>query len=208
VSNIIDQSSLAEKVYDLLKVQILSGELKGGMVIPEEQLAQQFGVSRTPIREAIKRLAEYGLVILKPRSHALVYQVDDKEAHDIASVRIALESLAITLLTPAMVEKNIHNLSKLAAECQYNLGISNRADLYVSDSLFHLELVKCTENSALYTLYERLDSQCQLLRIAQNLPFERLSEIVNHHTLMLQYLKNEDVGACLDLIIKHVNNEM
>ncbi|MDY0290354.1 MAG: GntR family transcriptional regulator [Sphaerochaeta sp.] len=208
MSNIIDQSSLAEKVYDLLKVQILSGELKGGMVIPEEQLAQQFGVSRTPIREAIKRLAEYGLVILKPRSHALVYQVDDKEAHDIASVRIALESLAITLLTPAMVEKNIHNLSKLAAECQYNLGISNRADLYVSDSLFHLELVKCTENSALYTLYERLDSQCQLLRIAQNLPFERLSEIVNHHTLMLQYLKNEDVGACLDLIIKHVNNEM
>jgi DNA-binding GntR family transcriptional regulator len=51
----------------MLKDQILSGQLKGGMKIPEESLAEQFGVSRTPIREAIRRLAEYGLVTIKPR---------------------------------------------------------------------------------------------------------------------------------------------
>ena len=63
----IIQDSLAEKVYNLVKRQILSGELKGGMTIPEEHLAQQFGVSRTPIREAIRRLTDYGLVVLKRR---------------------------------------------------------------------------------------------------------------------------------------------
>ena len=70
----INKESLSDKVYALVKHQILSGELTGGMVISEEQLAQQFGVSRTPIREAIRRLSEYGLVIIKPRSHAMVYK--------------------------------------------------------------------------------------------------------------------------------------
>ena len=52
------QNSLSDQVYTMLKDQILSGQLKGGMKIPEESLAEQFGVSRTPIREAIRRLAK------------------------------------------------------------------------------------------------------------------------------------------------------
>jgi len=204
VSKVIVQSSLADKVYDLLKRQILSGEIKGGMTIPEEQLAQEFGVSRTPIREAIRKLAEYGLVVLKPRTHAMVYKVDTKEAIDIAKVRVALEQLAVETLTKSAIEDHVDILSRLSADCQYYLGIGNRAELFVRDSLFHLELVKCTGNKALYALYERLDSRVQLLRIAQNRSEKELADIINQHGLMVQYLRNGEKKLCLDLIAEHV----
>ena len=208
MSKIIKQTSLADKVYDILKAQILSGELKGGMIIPEEQLATQYGVSRTPIREAIRRLSEYGLVILKPRSHAMVYKVEEKEADDIAIVRVALEKLAIQIITPENLEKHIEELSRLAADCQYHLTLGDRAQLFVKDSLFHLELVKCAKNDALFDLYERLDSRVQLLRIAQNLSDGELSDIISQHQLILQHLRRDEKKAASDLIGLHVAHHM
>jgi GntR family transcriptional regulator, rspAB operon transcriptional repressor len=207
MAQIIIQNSLADKVYDLLKDQILSGELTGGMFIPEEQLAQQFGVSRTPIREAIRRLAEYGLVVLKPRSHAQVYQINDKEARDIARVRVVLERLAVESMTPESINGSIDQLARLAADCQYYLGIGNRAALFEKDSLFHLELVRCANNSTLYNLFERLDAQVQLLRVAQNLPDDELGQIINQHGQLLQYLRNGDIAASKALLYKHIVHE-
>ncbi len=192
----------------LLQKILHSCFLQGGMIIPEEQLANQYGVSRTPIREAIRRLAEYGLVILKPRSHAMVYKVEDKEAEDIAKVRVALEKLAIEMITPESLEKHIEELSRLAADCQYHLTLGDRAQLFVKDSLFHLELVKCAENDALFDLYERLDSRVQLLRIAQNLSDGELSDIISQHPLLLQHLKKNDKNSSLELIVHHVAHNM
>lgn len=207
MAHIIIQNSLADKVYDLLKTQILSGELKGGMMIPEEQLAQQFGVSRTPIREAIRRLAEYGLVILKPRSHAMVYMINPKEAEDIATVRITLERLAIDLHSNETIERNIDQLSRLAADCQYFLGIGNRSALFETDSQFHHVMIQCSNNYALLKLYERLDAQVQLLRVAQNLPNEQLGQIINQHGQFIQYLRSGDKQACKALLYSHIMHE-
>lgn len=204
MANIIVQKSLADRVYDLLKAQILSGELKGGMLIPEEQLAQQFGVSRTPIREAIRRLSEYGLVVLKPRSHAMVYAMNQKEANDIAQVRITLERLAVDMLTAEAIEKNIEQLARLAADCQYFLGIGNRSALFETDSQFHNVMVKCAANNAISNLYERLDAQVQLLRVAQNLSDEKLGSIINQHGQLIQYLRTGDKNACKTLLYSHI----
>ena len=87
--------SLSDQVYELVKSEILKGNIKAGSKISEDALALQFGVSRTPIREAIRRLSEYGLVTLSPRSHAAVVKISDKVALDIASLRIDLEFFAI-----------------------------------------------------------------------------------------------------------------
>ncbi len=202
----IVQESLADKVYNIVKRQILNGELKGGMIIPEEHFAQQFGVSRTPIREAIRRLAEYGLVVLKPRSHATVYKFDEKQAADTAKVRLALEMLTIDLLTVKLVNSRIEELSRLAADCQYFLSIGNRAELFMHDSMFHLELVKCTNNEALYSMYERLDSKVHLLRISKNFSDDVLSKILHQHILLLQALKSNDIAACREIMTMHVKH--
>lgn len=201
------QSSLSDQVYTMLKEQILNGQLKGGMKIPEESLAEQFGVSRTPIREAIRRLAEYGLVSIKARSHAMVSIITDKEALDIARVRITLEQLAVDSIDEAGYQSHVKELSRYAADCQYAMGIGDRATVFQQDSLFHLTLIKASHNTALVSLYERLDAKIQQLRIAQNLPEEELSHYLGQHVQMMNLLKGGEKERCKALIAEHISHD-
>lgn len=202
------QNSLADQVYTMLKEQILSGQLKGGMKIPEEQLAEQFGVSRTPIREAIRRLSEYGLVTIKPRSHAIVSIISQKEAADIARVRVSLEQLAIDSIDENAYAANVKEFSRYAADCQYALGIGDRATVFEQDSFFHLALIKASDNSALFNICERLDAKIQQLRIAQDLPEDELTYYLNQHSQIMNLLKNGEKEACKKLIYEHITHDL
>ena len=82
--------SLADQVYSLIKGEILRGDLAFGEKIREDDLAARFGVSRTPVREAIRRLAEYGLVKIAPRSHAAIARIEESEARDIAEYSLSV----------------------------------------------------------------------------------------------------------------------
>jgi len=192
----------------MLKDQILSGQLKGGMKIPEESLAEQFGVSRTPIREAIRRLAEYGLVTIKPRSHAVVSIISPQEADDIAKVRVSLEQLAIDSIDEDSYAENVKELSRYAADCQYAMGIGDRATVFEQDSLFHLALIKASRNSALISICERLDAKIQQLRIAQNLPEDELSYYLGQHAQMMSLLKNGEKEACKHMLYEHITHDL
>ncbi len=202
------QNSLSDQVYNMLKDQILSGQLRGGMKIPEESLAEQFGVSRTPIREAIRRLSEYGLVTIKPRSHAIVSIISPEEASDIAKVRVTLEQLAIDSIDEKAYSDNVKELSRYAADCQYAMGIGDRATVFEQDSLFHLALVKASHNSALINICERLDAKIQQLRIAQDLPEDELSYYLGQHAQMMSMLKNGEKEACKRMLYEHITHDL
>jgi len=192
----------------MLKEQILSGELKGGMKIPEESLAEQFGVSRTPIREAIRRLSEYGLVTIKPRSYATVSVITSDEAVDIARVRVALEQLAIDSISEHSYTEHVKELSRFAADCQYAIGIGDRATVFEQDSLFHMTLIKASQNIALISIYERLDAKIQQLRIAQGLPEDELSFYLHQHSKIMQHLKNNEKEECKHLLHEHITHDL
>ncbi len=204
----IVQRSLSDQVYNLLKDQILSGELKGGTNISEELLAQQFGVSRTPIREAIRRLAEYGLLIITPRSHVSVYTVTEKEAADIAKVRVNLEMLAVDSIDDDAYQRNVEDIARHAADCQYAMSVGDRASVFEKDSLFHLALVRAADNSALYDICQRMDAKIQLLRIAQNLPEDELAYYINQHVQLMQLLKQGDKDTCKRLLYEHITHDL
>lgn len=201
------QSSLSDQVYTMLKEQILSGELQGGMKIPEEPLAEEFGVSRTPIREAIRRLAEYGLVTIKPRSFATVTEITPTEAEDIATVRVTLEQLAIDSIDSTSYAKHVETIARHAADCQYALGVGDRAKVFEQDSLFHMALVTASDNTALISLYERLDAKIQMLRIEQNLPEDELAYYIGQHVQMMNLLKNGEKTACKALLHEHIKHD-
>ncbi len=196
--------NLSDEIYNLLKTQILNGKLAGGEKIPEESLAKEFGVSRTPIREAVRRLGEYGLVDIKPRCYAVVSTISEKEAKDIARVRIDLECLAIDLITPESLEANIKELARHAAECQYALDIDNRAESFMQDSLFHLALIKASDNITLYHVYERLETRIQQLRINQNLYSLALKDYTIQHGQMMSLLKEGKKKECKVLMYEHI----
>lgn len=196
--------NLSDEIYNLLKSQILNGKLAGGEKIPEETLAREFGVSRTPIREAVRRLGEYGLVSIKPRCYAEVTSISEKEAKDIARVRINLECLAVNLITPQSLEKNIMNLARCSVECQYALDIGDRALSFEHDSQFHLELIRASENSVLINLYEHLDAKIQQLRINQNLYGIALKDYTIQHEQIIRFLKEGKKEECKVLLYEHI----
>jgi DNA-binding GntR family transcriptional regulator len=200
----IEQASLSERVYASLKELILSGTLKGGERIPEEQLAVQFGVSRTPIREALKRLSEYGLVITKPRSYVVVVEISRDEAMDIGRVRLALESLAVSLLAERADQQAFAELERLASECQYAVSIGERARAFELDSSFHQKMMEQTANPTLADTYAHLDARIQLLRLRQSLGTAELMPYMLHHLQLIQFLRSGDVEKAKAILDSHI----
>src|SRR4051794_35387787 len=106
--------TLSNKVYDYLLPRILTGELVPGSSLREAGLAQQLGVSRTPIREALHRLAEYGVVALRPNHGAVVRRLGRQELIHLHQIREALEGLAAELACGRLAEEDFDWLGELA----------------------------------------------------------------------------------------------
>ena len=203
----IVRESLADQVYKSVKDEILNGNLKFGDKISEDSLAIQFGVSRTPIREALRMLSEYGLIELSPRSHASIAFISDEDARDIADLRIDLELFALDHIKESVFLKMLPEISRYAADCQYASSVGDRAKLFEEDSLFHQAIIKSTGNKALISAYERLDAKIQMLRVEQNESVNALSEYLNQHTMLIELLKNNEYEKAKALTIEHIKHE-
>ena len=199
--------SLSEKVYESIKTAILAGDLKAGDKISEDSLAEEFGVSRTPIREALQRLSEYGLVSIAKRSHVSVISISKEDAKDIAELRIALEQYAIDRIRPELFMENLANITRCAADCQYALLMGDRAKSFELDSLFHIEVIRSTGDSILTDVYSRLDVRLQLLRVAQNESTQKLLGYLGQHLEFIQYIKNGDKEKAKALIRDHIMHD-
>ncbi len=204
----LEQSSLADQVYDNLKLLILSGTLKSGERIPEEQLAQQFGVSRTPIREALKRLAEYGLVTLRPRMNAMVPSIGRAEAVDIVRVRLALENLALESYEEAKLEAVIRKLQRLSAECQELFEANEQAKAFEKDSEFHIALIAGAGNKVLTETYQRLEARIQLLRVSQHLSQNQLIPYAAQHMELIESLRAKNIAQTRELLERHIMHDI
>ena len=114
---------LRDVVFKTLRQAILRGELKPGERLMEIKLANKLGVSRTPIREAIRKLELEGLVLMIPRRGAEVAEITEKSLNDVLEVRKALEELAVQLACERMDEEGLEALKKAAKEFEESLGV-------------------------------------------------------------------------------------
>ncbi len=199
--------SLADQVYDQVKEMILSGQIKSGEKISEESLSAQFEVSRTPIREALKRLDTYGLIKMEPRSHSSVIDISEKDGRDIGLIRVDLENFAIDNIQMDKFSESLDEICRLSADCQYALTVGNRAKSFELDSLFHLALIRTTGNSAFADIYERLDAKIQLLRVRQNESNPRLLEYIMQHTRIIEAIKAGKKDEAKALMRSHILHE-
>ncbi len=204
----IHRQSLSEQVYFYIKRLILSGEIQGGQRIPEEKVAQQFGVSRTPIREALKRLEEYGLIQIKPRSYAVVVALEPQEAGQLAIIRAQLETLSVGLLTDCATEKDLKELDQLAQECNDLISGGDIATTFEKDSRLHLEIARRTGNRHLYEIFEKLDAKIQLLRLVLRVPLTKLKLYVRHHDDIISAMRRRDKELAISLMRHHIMNQL
>jgi len=205
---VIERHSLSEQVYRYIKRLILSGQIKGGERIPEERVALRFGVSRTPIREALKRLEQYGLVYIKPRSFAEVVCLDPSEAGHISVIRAQLETLSVGLLTVSGVKEDFEALEGLASQCDSLIAGGDIAGTFEIDSRLHLEIARRTGNRHLYELLEQIDAKVQLLRLAIALPLDKLTGYVNQHMAIFHEMRSGNRASAEERMRLHILKQL
>ena len=203
----IDRESITDRVYHHIKQLILSGYLKGGEKVPEEKVAAKFNVSRTPVREALRRLERYGLIYIKPRSYAIVVEYNQKEYYNISVVRFALEKLTFTLLCTAAAPEELARLQEIAVNCSRLLAEGNQAEAFEADSLFHLEAARYTGNIHLYEMVEHLDAKVQLLRLRHHIPPQGHTLYTDQHDRMVTLVREKKLDELYQVIEKHVMHD-
>ena len=156
---------LRDVVFNTLRQAILRGELKPGERLMEIQLANKLGVSRTPIREAIRKLELEGLVLMIPRKGAEVAEITEKNLRDVLEVRGALEELSVQLACDKITEEQIGQLKVAAKEFEAVLKTGDITQIAEADVKFHDVIYEATDNRRLIQLLNNLREQMYRYRV-------------------------------------------
>ncbi|MCX5825984.1 MAG: GntR family transcriptional regulator, partial [Deltaproteobacteria bacterium] len=139
-------------VYDKLRQSIIKGKLKPGQKVVMAELAKTFGLSETPVREAIRRLESEGYIDFTPHMGAIVTKIDEGELVEIYLIRIALEELATRLASPHITEKDIDFLNRKNREMEMAIQQNRYEILAGINKLFHLRIYKAAPFPRLYKM--------------------------------------------------------
>jgi len=206
----IERQSTSDLVYGHVKRLILSGSLKSGERIPEKLLAEHFQVSRTPVREAVQRLNEYGLVEIeaKPWSYAYVASITSKQARDIGEVRFSLEHLSFSKLAKCLTPEVLADLEGYVGRCRDAMDSGDYATAFEQDSLFHQRIASSTGNMELLHILKTLDSKIQLVRVNRHLPADIMQYTYTEHETLLRLLAEKNMRKIDTLLQKHIMHHL
>ena len=140
---------LREVVFLRLRRAILQGEMEPGERLMEIRLAQQLGVSRTPVRDAIHKLVEDGLVSIVPRCGAIVAGITDKDMRDVLEVRITLEKLAVSLCAERITADGVEKLKEANERFRKTVASGELIKIAEADVAFHDIIYSITDNKRL-----------------------------------------------------------
>jgi DNA-binding GntR family transcriptional regulator len=191
------QSPAAERVYTETKESILSGEIPGGTLLSEAEVARRLAVSRTPAREAFVRLAAEGLLSLLPRRGAVVSPMSPTEAVDVLEIRHALECGAVTRLArldAAGRSARLGGAADAIAVQTTSLESDDIGGFVSADEHFHSELVAAAHNTIATRFYGTLaDRQRRMTALAISVNQARLARFVPEHRRLLALAASADV---------------
>ena len=188
-------------VYNKLRQSIIKGKLKPGQKVVMAELAKAFGLSETPVREAIRRLESEGYIDFTPHMGAIVTKIDEGELVEIYLIRIALEELATRLASPHITEKDIDFLNKKNREMEIAIQQGRYEILAGINKLFHLRIYKAAPFPRLYKMI------CDLWDTFERWPSvfsyvpERAAASVEEHKKIIQALRARDMDQA-DRLIK------
>jgi DNA-binding GntR family transcriptional regulator len=182
---------------------ILSGQFKPRERLIEMDLISRFGVSRTVIREALKRLEAKGLVRATPYRGVVVADLTVEEIEEIYFVRAELERIAARLVLKNITQEEIQKLKKLAKEVERHLREKTHQMIEV-DSEFHRMIFRACHNNYLYEMIDYLRTKAHIVRFnAWSLP-DRIEQSILEHREMIKVIENRNLSQFEKLIVKHL----
>ncbi|GAA0794781.1 GntR family transcriptional regulator [Clostridium sp. AF19-22AC] len=206
--NINEYLPLRDVVFNTLRQAILRGELKPGERLMEIQLANKLGVSRTPIREAIRKLELEGLVLMIPRKGAEVAEITEKNLRDVLEVRGALEELAIRLACDRIDKEGIENLKQAAKDFEGVLDSEDITRIAEADVAFHDIIYLATDNERLIQLLNNLREQMYRYRVEYLKQKECHSKLLAEHQDMICAIEQGDSDRAADITSQHIENQV
>lgn len=196
-------NTLAHRVYEVIKDRILSAELPPGTRLKDNELARTFGVSNTPIREAMRELERDGLIETIPYKGSFVKKMSIAETREVYDVRMALEALAARLAVKRITESQLEEMEK--AVQKYAIALE-RDDITVgleADLAFHDLLVQASGNDTLLKIVRDLANRIQVLRQLDKGKMRRKQSLEDHKAI-LQTLKEGEAEKAEVQVCRHI----
>ena len=198
---------LRDVVFNTLREAILKGDLKPGERLMELQLASKLGVSRTPIREAIRMLEQEGLAVTTPRKGAEVAKMTLKDMEDVLEIRDALDELAVRIACQKITDEQLKQLEDVKELFEKNTQTNNVKNIAEADVSFHDVIYEATGNPKLVTLLNNLREQVYRYRVEYIKDPKNYPTLIAEHEAILDSLKNRDVKNAVEAMHVHVANQ-
>jgi DNA-binding GntR family transcriptional regulator len=195
--------SAAARAYDHVKQRLLDGDYADGELLSEGTIADQLGVSRTPVREALLRLQSERLLTLYPKRGALVTPLTAREIADLFDVRMLVERHGLRLASPDAV---VPELERVLARQRELLAADDRSGFAAADRDFHRSWVAAAGNEILLDLYDRLrDRQHRVVAAMIAADASRAADILAEHVRIVIALRAGDHAAAERALVEHLD---
>jgi DNA-binding GntR family transcriptional regulator len=204
IININDYKPLRDIVFETLKDAILKGKLEPRERLMEIQLAEQLGVSRTPVREAIRKLELEGLVIMEARKGAYVSDISFEDIIDTLEVREALETYAVKLAIEKETTKDISHLEKLNDEFEKAFREGDIQRMVYLDTTIHSSLLYLSENKKLIAFMDALNEIMQRFRLIYFNESYNPEVIIKEHYEVFKAIKSGDKEGAIQAMRNHL----
>jgi len=195
---------LREMVFESLREAIILGKLRPGERLMEIQLAEEMGVSRTPVREAIRKLELEGFVVMVPRKGAYVAGISVKDIVDVFEVRAALEGLAAGLAAERITSEEMDQLER--SLLKINSSEENLDAVVEGDTSFHSLIYQASRNQRLVQIITHLQEQIQRFRMTSLSQPGRTKIALDEHKKIVEAISDRNIELAQNLAREHIEN--
>lgn len=204
--NLDSYKPLRELVLEAIREAIKNGSLQPRERLMEIQLADELGVSRTPVREALRKLELEGFIVMVPRKGAYVSDLTMKDVADVFEIRTALEGLAAALAAERITEDELETMERLLVEKGEAINLDDIGKLVVVDTKFHEAMYQASRNERLSAIISNLREQIQRFRLTSLSIPGRKEDSLREHRNLLEAIQARDIQLARQLAQEHIEN--
>ncbi len=198
--------SLSDTVFQKLEERILSGVYKDGENLTEVKISQELGVSRTPVREALKQLAKDGLIEIVPNKGAVVVPFSEKDITDIYEIRMKIEGLASRKTAIQITDEQIKELREVVDLQEFYASRLSEENIKKLDSVFHQKIYEFTGSKIYEQILSILHHKIKMFRKTSMASNGRAATAVQEHREIFEAIANHNPDLTEKLVIEHITN--
>ena len=200
----IHDTSISKQVVRALRQQIFAGQLKPGEKVPEGKIAEEMGISRGPVREALLVLEQEGLVATSPRRGSRVAQITIKDIREIYTLRALLEGFAVTLFMDNITGESIAALEEALAELKQAVANKDVIEIARKNLRFHEIILLNCNHSRLINAWKSLQAQSRMLSSMATEYYLGLEDLYQHHVELEDAIRSGDKRKAKKAFEKHI----